>query len=150
MRHCVFGASTKCVDAVAAAEKAMEKLITSWMVEEDCAECRFHSSFVCVKGELNVEIYLSNKDEHQLIADCMEFARESRIWNEQDEKNYCDLLCLLNCWQDGKSYTLRPKRAYDMRQWLKGRLGWPESKRPPIEYLTWEDFLKTKANEKEN
>lgn len=54
MRHCVFGASTKCVDAVAAAEKAMEKLITSWMVEEDCAECRFHSSFVCVKGELKV------------------------------------------------------------------------------------------------
>lgn len=143
MRHCVFSAARSCDDAINAAIKAKGLLEMVWMCDNDAAECLYHSEFELNVTDDNFSLWLSNKDEHQLIADCMEFARANVVWHDDDRKNYLDLLCYCNMWQMGHAYRPLPKRAYELREWLKRKFGWPEGKRPPIEYMTWDEWVRS-------
>lgn len=72
---------------------------------------------------------------------------EGNGWSKEDEHNLCQLVCLCNLWQDGGKETLLPKRAYEMRQWLRKEFPHAERyKRPlvPIENLTWEQWEEVK------
>lgn len=77
MKHCVFCAAlcAKNKSAIDRAKRAVDAISTSWMLEEDCVMCSYHSEFSVVEKNGNIGIYLENSDPTQLINDCMEYAR---------------------------------------------------------------------------
>ena len=85
MKYCVYcaGILDRNKESIKIAEQVKDILEDQWMLEHDCVLHSFHSEFEQINGEYNIEIYLSNDDENQLIDDCMEFAR----WREKLTEN---------------------------------------------------------------
>ena len=67
-------------------------------------------------------------------------------WNEQDDANLSQLVCLCNLWQVGNKTTLLPKRSCEMREWLHAKFPNAERyKRPriPMELMTWDEWVES-------
>lgn len=76
-----------------------------------------------------------------------EAEKDKNEWTDLDDERLGQLVCLCNLWQDGGKETLLPKRAYDIRNWLREKFpNAPRYKRPlvPIENLTWEQWKEVK------
>lgn len=78
MQHYVFCAAINHPTnqkSIKIAKIIVEHLENIWSLEEDIAECHYHSSIIIIENCDNIEIKFDNNDITQLINDCMTFAR---------------------------------------------------------------------------
>lgn len=80
MKHCVFCAALiqQNEKGISHAKYIKDMLEERWELEHDCILQSYHSKLEERNEEHNISIWLDNEDIHQLINDCMEYAREKR------------------------------------------------------------------------
>ena len=80
MKHCIFCAAKIPQNraGITSARHTREILEEQWELEHDCVLQSYHSTFEELNEEHNISLWLENTDIHQLINDCMEYARDKR------------------------------------------------------------------------